>query len=146
MSNDKKAMPAHSFLVVDDNPDDFFAVQRGLQKSGVKNPLLHCESGEEALEQLAAAAKAGGLPALVLLDINMPGMKGAEVLSAIRESEDAALAALAVVMLTSSDDDRDVHAAFKGHASGYLNKPLELEQLERTLERLRGGKVEILRA
>lgn len=140
-----KKMPEHSFLIVDDNPDDFFAVQRALQKAGVKNPLLHCESGEEALEQLRAAAAARGLPAVLLLDINMPGMKGGEVLTEIRASSDVALANLPVVMLTSSDDDRDVHAAFKGHASGYLNKPLEVESLERTLERLRGIKVEVLR-
>jgi len=139
----KSKMPEHSFLVVDDNPDDFFAVKRGLQKAGVKNPLLHCESGEEALEQLRAAAAASGLPALVLLDVNMPGMKGAEVLATIRA--DSAMAGLPVIMLTSSDDDRDVHAAFKGHASGYLNKPLEVEALERALERLRGVKVELLR-
>jgi two-component system response regulator len=139
----KSKMPEHSFLVVDDNPDDFFAVKRSLQQAGVKNPLLHCESGEEALEQLRAAAAARGLPALVLLDINMPGMKGAEVLAAIRA--DHATASLPVIMLTSSDDDRDVHAAFKGHASGYLNKPLETGALERTLERLRGVKVELLR-
>lgn len=138
-----KAMAAHSFLVVDDNPDDFFAVRRSLQQAGVRNPLLHCESGEEALTLLTDAAAAGGLPALVLLDINMPGMKGGEVLSEIRANE--ALAALPVVMLTSSDDDRDVHAAFTGHASGYLNKPLEVEALERTLGRLRDARVEVLR-
>jgi len=140
-----KKMPPNSFLVVDDNPDDFFAVQRTLQKAGVKNPLLHCESGEEALEQLRSAAAVRALPAVVLLDINMPGMKGGEVLTEIRASSDTALANLPVVMLTSSDDDRDVHAAFKGHASGYLNKPLEVDALERTLERLRGVKVEVLR-
>lgn len=139
----KNKMPEHSFLLVDDNPDDFFAVKRELQQAGVQNPLLHCESGEEALEQLQAAATAKGLPALVLLDVNMPGMKGAEVLAAIRA--DRALASLPVIMLTSSDDDRDVHAAFKGHASGYLNKPLEVGALERTLERVRGVKVELLR-
>ena len=138
-------MDKNTFLLVDDNPDDFFAVQRMLQKGGIRNPLQHCESGEEALEELRAAAKAGALPALVLLDINMPGMKGGEVLTEIRASSDVVLANLPVVMLTSSDDDRDVHAAFKGHASGYLNKPLEVEALERTLERLRGAKVEVLR-
>ena len=141
MSNNP--MPAHSFLLVDDNPDDFFAVKRTLQQAGVQNPLLHCESGEEALEQLRAAAADRSLPALVLLDINMPGMKGAEVLAAIRA--DRALAGLPVIMLTSSDDDRDVHSAVKGHASGYLNKPLEVEALERTLQRVRGARVEVLR-
>lgn len=135
-------LAANSFLIVDDNPDDFFAVQRSLGQAGLGNPLHHCESGDEALTLLDAAAAAGTLPALVLLDVNMPGMKGGEVLAAIRSRPP--MARLPVVMLTSSSDDRDVEAAFKGRASAYLNKPLDFDALIRAVQRIRTHRFEIV--
>ncbi|HSW13131.1 MAG TPA: response regulator [Solimonas sp.] len=130
-----------SFLIVDDNPDDVLAVRRCLKQARIGNPLAHAESGEEALQLLAAAAAEGQLPALVLLDINMPGMKGGEVLLEIRNQ--LGLPQLPVLMLTSSNDDRDVLAAFKGKADSYLNKPLDEDSLRKALERLRGQGVEV---
>lgn len=130
-----------SFLIVDDNPDDVLAVRRCLRQARIGNPLVHCESGEEAVALLESAAAAGRLPALVLLDINMPGMKGGEVLADIRGR--LGLPQLPVLMLTSSNDDRDVLAAFKGRAHSYLNKPMEPEGLQKALERLRGRDIEV---
>lgn len=132
----------NSILVIDDNPDDFFAVQRALTRAGMANPLLHCESGREGLEFLDNAALHGTLPSLVLLDINMPGMKGDEVLRAIRDTPE--LRTLPVLMLTSSDDDRDVLAAFQGGASAYLAKPLEFEDLLRAIQRVKSHCFELV--
>ncbi|HEX4872976.1 MAG TPA: response regulator [Nevskiaceae bacterium] len=129
----------NTLLVVDDNPDDFFAVERCLQEAGIGNPLHHCESAPEALALLAQAEAGGGLPALVLLDINMPGMKGTEMLERLRASE--TLASLPVIMLTSSNDDRDVLAAFQGRAHSYLQKPLEFPALLQALQRIRTHRI-----
>jgi len=130
-----------SFLIVDDNPDDVLAVRRCLKQARIGNPIVHCESGEEALALLDSAAKAKSLPALVMLDINMPGMKGTEVLAEIRGR--LLLPQLPVLMLTSSNDDRDVLAAFKGKANSYLTKPLDEEGLRKALERLQAQGVEV---
>lgn len=130
-----------SFLIVDDNPDDVLAVRRCLKQAQIGNPLLHCESGEEALTLLEQAAAQSSLPVLVLLDINMPGMKGDELLAEIRGR--LGLPQLPVLMLTSSNDDRDVLAAFKGRAHSYLNKPLEQDSLQKALERLKAQGVEV---
>jgi CheY-like chemotaxis protein len=133
-----------AILVIDDNPDDFFTVERELAKAGLANPLVHCKSGEDGLDYLHArnryAASAPPLPAFVLLDVNMPKMLGTEVLAAIRG--DALTSKLPVIMLTSSGDERDVVAAFQGKASAYVQKPFEFDALVRAVLRIKSHKVE----
>lgn len=135
----------NTFLIVDDNPDDFFAARRTLSQSGLGNPLLHLESGEEALDYLrhrgAWAEQKPPRPALVLLDVNMPGMKGDEVLREIRREPE--LRSLPVLMLTSSNADRDVLAAFQDGANAYLNKPVEFDTLLRAIQRIRTHRFQI---
>jgi CheY-like chemotaxis protein len=136
---------ATTILVIDDNPDDFFTVERELGKSGLANPLVHCRSGEDGLDYLHGrnryAASPPALPAFVLLDVNMPKMLGTEVLAAIRG--DPALAKLPVIMLTSSTDERDVVSAFQGKANAYVQKPFEFDALVRAVLRIKSHKVEI---
>ena len=136
---------ATTILVIDDNPDDFFTVERELAKAGLANPLVHCKSGADGLDYLHArnryAEPPPPLPAFVLLDVNMPKMLGTEVLAAIRG--DAALANLPVIMLTSSGDERDVVAAFQGRASAYVTKPIEFDSLIRAVLRIKSHKIEL---
>lgn len=129
-----------SILMVDDNPDDFYSVRRCLQKAGLSNPLLGCEDGTQAMAWLSAEGQ--GKPMLVLMDINMPGVKGTEVLAWMRGRADTAR--LPVIMLTSSDDDRDVLAAFNGEANGYLHKPLDFDKLIAALQRVRSHRLELV--
>ncbi len=132
-------------LVIDDNPDDFFTVERELTKAGLSNPLLHCKSGEDGLDFLFArnryAQMQPPLPAFVLLDVNMPKMLGTEVLAVIRG--DPLTAKLPVIMLTSSGDERDVVSAFQGKANAYVTKPFEFDALVRAVLRVKTHKVEI---
>ena len=132
-------------LVIDDNPDDFFTVERELAKAGLANPLLHCRSGEDGLDFLHArnryALMQPPLPAFVLLDVNMPKMLGTEVLAAIRG--EALTAQLPVIMLTSSGDERDVAASFQGKANAYVTKPIEFDALMRAVLRIKSHKVEL---
>ena len=132
-------MSASDILVVDDNADDFFAARRTLSREGLSNPLVHQESAEAALRYLRGDQATR--PGLVLMDINMPGMKGTEALLEIRR--DPALKDIPVIMLTSSDADRDLLASFQGGAAAYLHKPLTLKSLLDAVGRVRHHRPEL---
>lgn len=107
-----------NILLVEDDPDDLFLARRALDRSGLTYVLEHAEDGVQALDLL----KKGLRPDVVLMDINMPRMDGLEALRAIRA--DPAQKGLPVVMLTTSDADRDILAAFAEEATAYYAKPL----------------------
>lgn len=133
-------MTPDTILLIDDNPDDYFAIQRCLQQAGLANPLAHIDEPGVGLSRLREAAAHDRLPTLVLLDINMPGMSGTELLAELRG--DPRMAWLPVVMLTSSNDDRDVLAAFNGRANAWINKPLDYDGLLLALNKIRSHQVE----
>ena len=139
-------IPHNTILVVDDNPDDFYAVQRELGSSGLRNPLAHCESGEQALDYLHRrghfASPPAPIPAMILLDINMPRMSGIDLLRTIRG--EPTLRTIPVIMMTSSNDDRDVLAAFQGGANSYVLKPVSFDGLLRAIQRIKTHWFEIL--
>ena len=119
-----------SVLAVEDNDEDFEILRVAFAATGVSNPLLRCVGAQQALELLnrRAAADAKNLPALVLLDINLPDMDGRDVLKRIRA--DDRLRAIPTVMMSTSTSPDDVAKCYEYYASGYLVKPLSLEGFE----------------
>lgn len=112
---------ALNILLVDDDEVDVMTVKRAFSKANITNRLFVASNGVEALELL----RGGTIPQqrrLVLLDLNMPKMNGLEFLRAIRNDPD--LAALSVVVLTTSNEDRDRVDAFQLNVAGYLLKPV----------------------
>lgn len=110
-----------NILLVDDDEVDVMNVKRAFQRANIANPLFVAGNGIEALETL----RSGTMPAhnrLVLLDLNMPKMNGLEFLRALRA--DAALALTTVVVLTTSNEDRDKVDAYNLNVAGYLLKPV----------------------
>jgi len=110
-----------NILLVEDDIVDVMNVKRAFQQSHIVNPLFIASDGIEALSML----RAGQVPTdrrLVLLDLNMPRMNGIELLRELRS--DPALHATPVVVLTTSDDDRDKIDAYNLHVAGYLLKPV----------------------
>jgi CheY-like chemotaxis protein len=108
-------------LLVEDDQVDVMNVQRAFRKSHIVNPLYVASDGVEALELL----RGGNVPArglLVLLDLNMPRMSGIEFLREVRR--DSELKHLPVVILTTSDDERDRVEAYKLNVAGYIVKPV----------------------
>jgi CheY-like chemotaxis protein len=138
--------PLNTILVVDDNPDDFYAVQRELTRSGLSNPLVLCESAETALDYLHRRGKYADAPvakpAMILLDINMPRMTGTEFLRTIRTNP--VHGQVPVIMMTSSNDDRDVLAAFEGGANSYILKPVSFGGLIGAIQRIKSHTFELL--
>jgi two-component system response regulator len=125
-------------LLVEDTLSDIELTKRAFKVANILNPLQVVESGEEALDFLfyrgSYAGRTPVQPALILLDVNMPGMNGIEVLRAIREN--AKTTRLLVVMLTSSDEDRDRIASYELHVNSYLRKPVDFVRFTETVKML----------
>ena len=112
---------ALNILLVDDDEVDVMTVKRAFSKANIANRLYVATDGIEALAML----RSEGVPAarrLMLLDLNMPRMSGIEVLREIRA--DPALRALTVIVLTTSNEDRDRVEAYRLNVAGYLLKPV----------------------
>lgn len=110
-----------NILLVEDDDVDVMNVRRAFQKNHITNPLFVATNGVDALEQL----RSGKIPRdrrLVLLDLNMPQMNGIEFLREVRR--DPELNPLPVVVLTTSNDDRDRIEAYNLNVAGYLLKPV----------------------
>lgn len=124
-----------NILLVDDDEIDVMNVRRAFEKGKIENPLFHAEDGLVALELL----RSGSIPKnrrLVLLDLNMPRMNGIEFLRELRK--DPELHGTAVVVLTTSDEERDRLEAYNFHVAGYLVKPVRFQafvELMTTLNR-----------
>jgi len=117
-------------LLAEDLANDVVLIRRALDKAGVKNPLLVVRDGEECLAYLRGVGKYSDrreypLPDILLLDLKMPKMDGFEVLGAIRKEK--AFSTLRVIVLTSSEEIRDVNRAYELGANSFLVKPLEFE-------------------
>jgi CheY-like chemotaxis protein len=111
-------------LLVDDDEVDVMNVQRAFKKNNIINPLYVANNGLEALAMLRGqgALAIPGPRRMILLDLNMPKMNGLEFLRAIRE--DPELRPLTVVVLTTSDDERDRIEAYNLNVAGYILKPV----------------------
>lgn len=111
-------------LLVDDDEVDVMNVQRAFKRNNILNPLYVASNGLEALDMLRGkgAETVPGPRRLILLDLNMPKMNGLEFLRALRE--DPNLRPLTVVVLTTSDDERDRIEAYNLNVAGYILKPV----------------------
>lgn len=112
---------ALTILLVDDDEVDVMTVKRAFTKANITNKVYVATNGVEALEML----RGPDLPTtrrIVLLDLNMPRMNGIELLREVRN--DPQLAGLTVVVLTTSNEDRDRVEAFQLNVAGYLLKPV----------------------
>jgi CheY-like chemotaxis protein len=113
-----------SILLVEDNPADVRLTAEVFQQARLRNTLHVAEDGETALAMLRDPARAR--PDLILLDLNLPGIDGREVLQEIKS--DPALRAIPVCILTTSRVDSDVLDAYQPHTSCYIVKPVDLDQ------------------
>ena len=114
-------------LLVDDDDVDVMNVQRAFKRNNILNPLYVASDGLEALATLRGEGreKMPGDRRLILLDLNMPRMNGLEFLRELREDPD--LRHLTVVVLTTSDDERDKIEAYNLNVAGYLLKPVTFQ-------------------
>ena len=124
-------------LLVEDDVADQKLIKQSLGSEKIANDLYIVGNGEEALRYLERS-KIGETespwPDLILLDLNMPGMGGKEFLNYIKADEE--LGTIPVVILTTSDSDKDVLETFKLQASGYIKKPMSLRDFQEAMQNL----------
>ncbi len=121
-----------AILIVEDNEDDYFILQRAFISAGVKATLRQASDGEEAVHYLSGVGKYGDriafpLPSLVLLDLKLPKILGHDVLAWIRQRTE--LNGTVVIVLSSSKEDADIEKAYRLGANAYLLKPSALNEL-----------------
>ncbi|MCZ6535445.1 MAG: response regulator [Chloroflexi bacterium] len=116
-------------LLVEDNPGDVRLVEEAILEGGLWMDICVVGDGVEAMAFLRKQGSYTDVPSpdLVLLDLNLPGKDGREVLAEVKE--DPILRSIPVVVLTSSNHERDVQRAKELHADGYIIKPGSLDQL-----------------
>jgi CheY-like chemotaxis protein len=122
--------PVFSLLLVEDEVADANLVRIAFEESRLLATLHHVVDGVEALRFLRRETEAyaeAPRPDLILLDLNMPRMNGREFLQAVKQ--DSALRTIPVVVLTTSDVERDVIESYHLGAAGYIVKPVDLDQL-----------------
>jgi two-component system response regulator len=126
-------------LLVEDNPDDEELTIRALNKRRLANKIVVVRDGQEALDYLFGQGAherrdVFAQPEIVLLDIQLPKVSGVEVLKRIRA--DARTKMLPVIILTSSEEERDLCAAYDNHVNSYIRKPVDYDQFDEAVRQL----------
>ena len=125
-------------LIVDDDEGHVELVRRNLKRSGINNPVVTLNSGAEALDYVfckgAFASRTDNGELLILLDINMPGIDGVEVLRRIKADDKTK--SIPVLMLTTTDDPREINRCYELGCSVYITKPVDPSAFIEAIQRL----------
>jgi CheY-like chemotaxis protein len=132
-------MKARTMLLVEDNQQDELLTLRALRKVNLANQVEVVRDGQQAMDYLFGEGEFAGRPpaeppAVVLLDINLPRLSGLDVLNRIRS--DARTRLVPVVILTSSDEERDRLRSYQGGCNSFVRKPLDFTEFAQTVARL----------
>jgi hypothetical protein len=131
-------MQNKTILLVEDNPQDEMLILRALRKINLINAVDVARDGQQALDYLFRegefAEQTPAVPTVVLLDIGLPRLSGLEVLERLRADPRTRL--LPVVILTSSDEERDRLKSYENGANSFVRKPLDFSEFAETVARL----------
>lgn len=128
----------HSILVIEDSDEDFEAIRRIMVKNTLLPEIYRCIDGDQALDLLyrrgAYAKDHAQKPSMILLDLNLPGTDGREVLSLLKQDE--RVKSIPVVIFTTSSNPKDIEACYDQGASSYIVKPVNTARFTRIVELL----------
>ena len=139
-SSTSSSSTAPYLLVVEDSDEDFETLQRVLLKNcDVDVPVVRCCDGDEALDFLYhrgefATQSRAHFPSLILLDLNLPGSDGREVLQTVKQ--DDRLKVIPITVFTTSSNPKDVESCYQYGANSYLVKPMDLQQMKTSVCRV----------
>jgi CheY-like chemotaxis protein len=127
-------------LLVEDSDVDYEATVRSLRRSGFAYPIYRCTDGDDALDYLFHRGRyddprRAPRPALILLDLNLPGTDGREILAEIKQCE--GLRSIPVVVLTTSVAERDIVSCYVAGANSYIQKPIDFGEFTDAIEALK---------
>jgi chemotaxis family two-component system response regulator Rcp1 len=124
-------------LLVEDSPGDVRLIREALKENKIINTLNVVDDGVKAMAFLRKKGEYAKKPRpdVILLDLNLPKMDGRDVLAAIKQDED--LKRIPVVILTTSNSDKDILNAYNLHANCYITKPLDMDQFVHVVQTLK---------
>lgn len=123
-----------TILIVDDDEGHAILIRENLESAGVQNPIEHFKDGQAVLDFFASRPPQPNESYIVLLDIRMPKVDGIEVLRRMRA--DPRLRMLPIIMLTTTDDARDVARCHQLGCSGYIQKPVDYDKFADAIRRI----------
>ena len=129
--------PVQPLLVIEDSDEDFEALCRVMYKQAVVNPVFRCTDGDEALDFLYhngsySNEQSAPRPSIILLDLNLPGTDGREVLEQITQDEN--FKNIPVVVFTTSSNPKDIEICYRYCVASYILKPIDINRLVQTIQ------------
>ncbi|MDM9379842.1 response regulator [Chlorogloeopsis sp. ULAP01] len=126
-----------SLLVVEDSNEDFKMLQRLMRRMAVQNPIYRCSSGDEVFDFLYQEGNyqnpdLAPRPSVILLDLNLPGIDGRNVLERLKQ--DTSFKEIPIVVFTTSSNPKDVEFCYEKGANGYLIKPMDAQELRKIVQ------------
>jgi CheY-like chemotaxis protein len=124
-------------LVVEDSNEDFKMLQRLMRRMAVQNPIYRCTNGDEVLDflyQEESSQSSNGVPkpSVILLDLNLPGIDGRDILERLKQ--DISFRKIPIVVFTTSSNPKDIEFCYQKGANGYLVKPMDAQELQKTVQ------------
>ncbi len=132
-------------LVVEDSNEDFRMLQRLMRHMSVQNPIHRCTNGDEVLDFLSQqgndayakdedlpSSKVALRPSVILLDLNLPGIDGRDILDRLKQ--DKSFKGIPIVVFTTSSNPKDIELCYQKGANGYLVKPMDAQELKKTIQ------------
>lgn len=125
-------------LLAEDDPGHAFLVKKNLKRAGIVNPIQHFKDGQECLDFLFQRDQEPGRKQntsyLLLLDIRMPKIDGIELLRLIKKNKK--ISKMPVIMLTTTDDPKDIELCYKLGCNNYITKPIKYDKFVNAIKRL----------
>ena len=133
-------MKAKKILVVEDSPDDQELIRMALEDGHIANEFVALNDGAQAIDYLFGRGQYAGRdlsdsPLVILLDMKLPKVNGLEVLQQVRADSRTSL--IPVVMLTSSNEEKDIVASYKNGVNSYVRKPVDFNQFMEAVKQLK---------
>ncbi|OUL35924.1 two-component system response regulator [Nostoc sp. T09] len=124
-------------LIVEDSNEDFRILQRLMRRMAVQNPIYRCTNGDEVLDLLYKEGSNENShvalrPSVILLDLNLPGIDGRDILERLKQ--DRSFREIPIVVFTTSANPRDIELCYQKGANGYLVKPMDAQELQKTIQ------------
>ena len=125
---------AVTIVMIEDDEGHARLIEKNIVRAGVKNPILHFPTGGAGMDYLRQQQHGSMGSLLILLDLNLPDMTGIDILQSLKADE--ALKKAPVIVLTTTDDKREIERCYELGCSVYITKPVEYEQFAHAIRQL----------
>lgn len=127
-----------TIIMIEDDAGHATLIEKNLRRAGISNEIVHLDNGRKALEYLTATGEYEGQqphpPMLILLDLNLPEVDGFEILETIKRDERTKLTP--VIILTTTDNPREIERCYALGCNVYVTKPVEYESFAESIRKL----------